>query len=180
MGQEPEVPVVDPPADPVVPVEPVVDPVDPPDDPDENLDTVALRAELKKTRAEAAKNRVEARDAKALAKKYEDENKTEAEKLKDRAEAAEQKLAAAERSALVASVALDKGLTQAQAKRLIGDTKEEFEADADELLASFKDENGGQDPHGRPRERLRPGAVPGADPEENDPAKLAEKVGRGW
>lgn len=35
-------------------------------------------------------------------------------------------------------VALDKGLTRVQAKRLLGSTKEEIEKDADELLESFK------------------------------------------
>lgn len=34
-------------------------------------------------------------------------------------------------------VALDKGLTLVQAKRLVGETEEELMADADELLASF-------------------------------------------
>lgn len=44
---------------------------------------------------------------------------------------------AAKAEALKFSVALDKGLTKVQAKRLLGDTEEELEADADELLESF-------------------------------------------
>lgn len=118
----------------------------------DGLDEAALRAELKKTREEAARHRVAAREARARAKEYEDQNKTEAQKLQERAETAEKNLAAAERSALVASVALNKGLTEAQAKRLIGTTKEELEADADELLDSFKpnDDDGGR---GRPEGR---------------------------
>jgi hypothetical protein len=43
----------------------------------------------------------------------------------------------ATRRALVLEVAMDKGLTSAQAARLQGSTKEEMEADADELLALF-------------------------------------------
>ena len=43
----------------------------------------------------------------------------------------------AERSLVVTQVAASKGLTETQAKRLQGSTKEELEADADELLTSF-------------------------------------------
>jgi hypothetical protein len=77
-------------------------------------------------------------------------------------------------------VALKKGLTESQAKRLIGDTEEDLEKDADELLASFKDSTSddGQGPSRRPRERLRPGAAPSAEAEETDPIKLAAKVPR--
>ena len=165
------------PADPVKPADPA-EPAEPAADPAENLDADALRAELKKTREEAAKHRVAAREARARAKEYEDQNKTEAQKLQERAETAEKALTAANRAALVASVALKKGLTEAQSKRLIGDTKDELEADADELLESFKNDAGGQAPTGGTRERLRPGAVPSAEEEETDPRKLAAKVPR--
>lgn len=162
------------PADPAEPAEPAADPAD--------LDAAALRAALEKARKEAASNRVAARDGReALAqlKQIEDRDKTEAQKLQERAEAAEQKLATAERNAMVASVALSKGLTEAQAKRLIGTTQEELEADADELLSTFgSSTNGGQDPPRTTRERLRPGAVPSAEEEENDPKKLAAQVPR--
>jgi hypothetical protein len=120
----------------------------------------------------------EAADARSKAKEFEDKDKTEAEKLRERAETAEKELESAKRNSLVAEVALDKGLTPAQAKRLVGTTKEELEADADELLESFKTEDsGGQAPTGRPREKLRSGAVPNAN--ENDglsPKELADKV----
>ena len=42
------------------------------------------------------------------------------------------------RDSLRNSVALDKKLTPSQAKRLVGSTREELEADADELLADLK------------------------------------------
>lgn len=60
--------------------------------------------------------------------------KTEAQKLADRASAAEAKAAEHEQSALRSQVALEKGLTASQAKRLVGATRDELVADADELL----------------------------------------------
>ena len=140
-------------------------------DPERAWNTITkLRSREKQLATEAA-------EARARAQKYEDQNKTEAQKLQERAEAAEKALTEANRNALVASVALSKGLTEAQAKRLVGSTKEELEADADELLTTFAP--AGQEPEGgRPRERLRPGAAPGSEPEETDPAKLAAMVPR--
>lgn len=71
-------------------------------------------------------------------KELEDAGKSEHEKLaserdehKGRADKAELSLARLE-------VALEKGLTASQAKRLVGTTREELEADADELLADLK------------------------------------------
>lgn len=43
-------------------------------------------------------------------------------------------------------VAAAKGLTPAQAKRLVGTTKEELEADADEILEAFPAKNGATPP----------------------------------
>lgn len=62
-----------------------------------------------------------------------DADKTEAEKRA----AAEQRAVDAEMRATRLEVAHDKGLTPAQAKRLVGTTKEELEADADEILRDF-------------------------------------------
>jgi membrane protein involved in colicin uptake len=104
--------------------------------------------------------RLKERDA-AL-KKLEDEQLTETQRVqaeKDAAEAA--RLAAeAERDAAVAEavrirIAADKGLTPAQAERLRGTTKEELEADAEELLKLFgttgQGSNGGAGNGGPPR-----------------------------
>jgi hypothetical protein len=135
-------------------------------------------AYVKKLRDEAAKHRREAREAKARAKEFEDQNKTEAQKLEERATAAEQRASTTEREAMRMRVALRKGLTETQAKRLIGDTEEDLEKDADELLASFKPDTDDQGSSRRPRERLRPGAAPSAEAEETDPRKLAELVPR--
>jgi hypothetical protein len=86
--------------------------------------------------------RLKERDA-AL-KKLEDEQLTDAQRIqaeKDaeaaRATAAEATAAEAVRKALVLEIALDKGLSVAQAERLRGTTKEELEADADELVKLF-------------------------------------------
>lgn len=134
---------------------------------------------VKSLRAEAAKYRREARDAQARAKEFEDQNKTESEKAIERAAEADKAAAAANSEASRLRVALIKGLTEEQAKRLVGDTVEELEADADSLIQLFGGQNDDQDgPNlsGTPRERLRPGAVPAAEPEETDPAKLAALV----
>lgn len=74
-------------------------------------------------------------------KEYEDRDKTELERLTERAEAAERAVAETEVRALRLEVAAEKGLTPAQAKRLVGSTREELEADADELVATFKPAN---------------------------------------
>lgn len=138
-------------------------------------------AYVKKLRAENAKWRREAQEARSRAQEYEDQNKTEAQKLEERAAQAEERAKKSDLDLARLRVALRKGLTETQAKRLIGDTEEDLEADADELLASFKtdDDRPGGDTSRRPRERLRPGATPSSDPdEETDPRKLAELIPR--
>lgn len=153
-------------------------------DADGDLNVDQLKAELKKTREEAARNRVKAREAEARAQAYEDQNKTEAQKLEERAAQAEQRAAAAEQESLRLEVAIAKApegmtITQVQklAKRLSGTNREELEADADELFADFAKDGGDGGSGGASTAGLRPGAAPGApDPDENDPAKLAEKV----
>jgi hypothetical protein len=76
----------------------------------------------------------------------EDAQKSELEKAQARADAAEQRAAEKEADALRAQVALDKKLTPSQAKRLVGLTQEELEADADELLADLKNTSPGTAP----------------------------------
>lgn len=95
-------------------------------------------------------------------------------------------------------VAMRKGLTETQAKRLIGNTEEELEDDADDLLATFKPKGEGEGQNGdgqqrngsdrqrRPAESLRPAARTGArrtSGDDDDPmpskeeiAKIADKV----
>jgi hypothetical protein len=66
-----------------------------------------------------------------------DADKTELQKAADRAERAEKAAAEAAAKALRLEVAAEKGLNAKQAARLQGATREELEADADELLESF-------------------------------------------
>lgn len=94
---------------------------------------------------------------------------------------------------LRAEVAAEKGLTAAQAKRLSGSSKEELEADADELLEAFPvsksdkgdddgkdDRSSGRPPSRRPAADLKGGSDPdgGQEKVETDPAKLAGSVPR--
>jgi cell division septum initiation protein DivIVA len=94
----------------------------------------ALDAERREKRA--AEKR--AAELEARLKEFEDRDKSESTRAIERAEAAEKAAAAAEARALRLEIAAEKGLTPAQAKRLVGETREELEADADELLETFK------------------------------------------
>ena len=111
-------------------------------------------------------------DAGRRALEQEREARRAAEK---RASAAEEKLSKIERDQLLSKVAGAKGLTDDQAKRLRGTTREELDADADELLAAFKPEGDDSSRHrGRPQENLRSGAVPGVEGEDVD--AIADRV----
>lgn len=94
----------------------------------------AIEAERRARRA--AEKQVADLDARL--KEFEDRDKTESTRAIERAEAAERAAAAAEARATRLEIAAEKGLTPAQAKRLVGETREELEADADELLETFK------------------------------------------
>jgi predicted nucleic acid-binding Zn-ribbon protein len=79
-------------------------------------------------------------DLKAKAEQFDkatEATKTEIEKANERATKAEAALTPAQQQVARLEVALAKGLTATQAKRLVGTTKEEFAADADELLADL-------------------------------------------
>lgn len=170
-------------------------------------DLAAARKELEEAKAEAEK-------WKGLSRKHEDQSKKnsaaadELQKLKDATLSDQQKREQAEKDqaaqladlkrradeadarALRAEVAAAKGLTPAQAKRLTGTTKEELEADADDLLEHFKPSGKDDEPDkgnrnnnrpaSRPRETLSGGTDPtsGNEVVETNPAKLAESVPR--
>lgn len=170
-------------------------------------DLAAANAKLKDAEAEAEK-------WKALSRKHEtraSENAAAADELKklkesslsdqqrresadkavaDKLAELEKKAEEADARALRAEVASTKGLTPAQAKRLAGSTREELEADADDILESFKpaDTGGGSDtdtsrttrPATRPKENLRGGGdtTGGNETVETDPAKLAADLPR--
>lgn len=120
------------------PTEPVTEPTEPPkptppteatpekDEPD-------WKAEARKWENRAKENKTAAEELAAI----KESQKTEAQKLEDRATAAEKALSDKTLEAERALVALEKGLTPSQAKRLIGTTREELAADADEIVAEF-------------------------------------------
>lgn len=89
-----------------------------------------VKAALRKANKEAETLRLKLKD-------LEDKDKTETQRLTDRLAEAEKAAAEHETSALRLSVAFEKGLTPAQAKRLVGSTRDELEADADEVLKDF-------------------------------------------
>lgn len=164
----------------------------PPADDDNDDDDTDWKAEARKWEKRAKANSTAATEgAKAAArlKELQDKDLPELEKWKGRAEEAERKLADIEPRLLRAEVAAEKGLTGSLAKRLVGATREELEADADELLKDFggkngKDGKGDEEPdkgdnlRRRPEERLKSGAAPSTEPVETDPAKLAAKIPR--
>lgn len=94
----------------------------------------AVTAEVEKTAA-----KIRADERKKVAEKFADYDDLKAraegaKTLEDRVTEIERQAKESESRALRAEVANAKGLTPTQAKRLVGSTKEELEADADELL----------------------------------------------
>ena len=77
-------------------------------------------------------------ELRAAKKAAEDANRTEVERERARADTAEAALSTATDEKLRADVAIDKKLTASQAKRLVGSTREELEADAIEMIADLK------------------------------------------
>jgi hypothetical protein len=102
-----------------------------------------LDAEVQKIAA-----RIRAEERRKVSEKFADYDdlKTRAEgakTLEDRVAEIERRAVESETRALRAEVANAKGLTPSQAKRLVGATKEELEADADELLKDIGEQRSG-------------------------------------
>lgn len=106
--------------------------------------------------------------------KSQDASKTEIERLTDRAAKAEAEAAKVRAEADRNAVALAKGLTPSQAKRLVGATREELEADADELLADLAKSDKPQAP---PKPPGGSGAAKGAGDEDPN-RELARQIFR--
>lgn len=96
---------------------------------------VKSRLEHSRTWEKRAKENAEAAEKLAA---IEEASKSELEKLTERAAAAEARAAQIELANIRNEIALEKGLTPSQAKRLVGGTREELASDADELLADLK------------------------------------------
>lgn len=132
-----------PPATFIPPPEPAEPPTDPPkppagepppakEDGDKALGDAGKKALETEREARRAAEKELAKYRKAEQEKA-DADKGEAEKRA----AAEARAEAAELRALRLEVAAEKGLTPAQAKRLVGASREELEKDADEILVDF-------------------------------------------
>lgn len=96
-------------------------------------DTTDWKEEARKWEGRAKENKTAAEELAAI----KDSQKTDQQRLEERAMAAEKLAADNAADAIRARVALEKGLTPAQEKRLIGSTREELLADADALLADL-------------------------------------------
>jgi len=70
-------------------------------------------------------------------KEFEDRDKTEAQRLQEERDALKAERDSLQQAQLRREVADEKGLTPAQARRLVGSTREELEADAEDIIASF-------------------------------------------
>lgn len=150
---------------------------------EEGFDAEKAKAKIAKVNSEAANLRKRLKEAEDNLKKFEDEGKSEDEKAAEKVRSLEGRATTAEAEVMRLRVAIKKGLTESQAKRLVGATEEELEADADELLETFggkseggKEKEGG--PSGKPKEKLKGGSDPSEEPDETDPRKLASRIRR--
>jgi hypothetical protein len=143
------------------------------------------KAEAEKWKELARKHEARAKenaDAAKTLKDVKDQSKSEIERLAEAVRESTKRQEETERRAIRAEVAQAKGLTAQQARRLVGETREEMEADAADLLAAFTpakkegDGDGEQKPPGSRQEKLRGGGEPDSTPAEMDPRKLAKII----
>ena len=102
--------------------------------PTEPESTNSIPDEVKRALKKANK---EAETLRLKLKEYEDRDKTDLQKLQEERDALLAEKTSLALEALRREVADEKGLTPAQARRLVGTTREELEADADDVLAAF-------------------------------------------
>lgn len=147
--------------------------------------TPDYKAEAEKWKALSRKHEQRAKANEAAAKRVEElesSSKTETERLADQAKAAQKRAEDAEQRALRYEVALDKQVPANLMKFLSGESREDMEASADELLEAIKGPatgaTDGGSGSGKPKERLKPGASNSEEPTESDPRKLAEAIGK--
>lgn len=159
------------------------DPTPKPDDPksdDQALGDAGKKA-LDQERTARREAEAKAKELEARLQSIEDKDKSEVERLTEQVATLTKDLSTASTASARMKVALDKGLTATQAKRLVGTTEEELSADADELLADLGATPGSEKkdppPGGRPDERLLPGnGDPDAPVEETDVQKLGARM----
>lgn len=133
--------------EPVVPAAPAVPPVaphveaTPPWGTAEEFNAETAWTLIKNLREQKSPNATltkELSELRAKVASHEDEKRTDVEKAVARAEKAETALSKSTAEKLRADVAIEQKLTASQAKRLVGNTREELEADAIEMLADLK------------------------------------------
>lgn len=155
----------------------------PPTGGEQTDDTTDWKAEAEKWKSLSRKHEGQAKANATAAEELaaiKDKDKTETQKIAEERDTARSEADRANAALMRLEVVVDKGLPRSMAGRLQGTTKEELEADADELLAALRPDTGekASDTQGRPKERLRSGTAPDTEPEETDPAKLAAMVPR--
>lgn len=152
---------------------------DPKAEPEPQGDDTDWKAEARKweTRAKASRDEAKANaEAAKRLKEMEDADKSEVDKAKEDAAAATRRAEEAEARALRLEIGHEKGLTPGQVKRLVGSSREELEADADELLADFAaSKTTSTSRTGKPAENLRPGASADETPEPSG-KEIAERI----
>lgn len=154
----------DPPADPP--------PADPPADPKPDADKLGDPGKKALSEERAARKAAEAELAKY---RKADADKADADKSEsEKRAAAEQRAADAELKALRLEVGAEKGLKPSQIKRLVGATREELEADADELLADLGTP-AAKEPEKKPGPKPDPSQGPKGDP-KGRPTSLGAAV----
>lgn len=149
------------------------EPTEPTVDPDSGAKK-ALDAE-RKARREAERQLKQMADR---LKEIEDKDKSDTDKLREQVEQLKSEAQQNATKAMRAEIAAEKGLTPAQAKRLVGASREELEADADEILEAFP--TGGVKPP--PSEQPRPDLRGGTDPTEGtdvDIRAVVDSIPRG-
>jgi hypothetical protein len=147
----------------------------------------AILADLAKERDKRQALEKQIKDLQPLAdkaKQLEEANQSEVEKLQTKLADAEKARDAATVKADRYEVALEKGLNLTRAKRLVGATRDELVADADELLADLgpadgKDRKDSKPPSGKPAEHLRGGGDPDVPPTV-DTRKVVDSIPRGF
>lgn len=143
------------------------------DEAPESFDADRAAAKIKKANDEARNLRARLKELEPLAQEAErmrESQKSEQERLTDAQRQAEARATEAEARAVRLEVAFEKGLTPAQAKRLVGGSREELEADADEILRDFPVKT-----DGRPKGDVDQGprtTPPPSDPRAADLAQI--------
>lgn len=151
----------------------------------EPFDADRAKAKIAKANSEANNLRKRLKELEPLAQKareLEEAGRSDLERLtadrdtlKTRAESAEVGLAKYNAALEAAPDGATKKLIAAVAKRVTGSSPEELAADAAELYELLGHKSA---PSSRPKEALRGGADPDETPEETDPRKLADAIGR--